>query len=150
MKSTYLTLLAILVGTLSLIAQDHNPVVWSFFSEKTGTDEYTITYSADVIPGWYIYSQHTEPSGPVPTTFYVEDNPSITLIGDVTEEGKKKEGFDPLFEINVIKFSGLVLFRQKVKLTGGATSFTGALEFMSCDNEQCLPPMEVTFDIPLE
>ena len=105
MKSTYLTVLILLISSLSLIAQDLNPVTWSFFSEKTGTDEYTITYSADVTPGWYIYSQHTDPSGPVPTAFYVEDNPNITLIGDVTEEGKKKEGFDDLFEINVIKLS---------------------------------------------
>jgi len=150
MKSTYLTVLAILIGSLSLIAQDHNPVVWSFFSEKTGTDEYTITYSADVTPGWYVYSQHTDPSGPVPTTFYVEENPAIELVGKVTEEGKKKEGFDDLFEINVIKFSGLILFRQKIKLIGAATTVTGTLEFMSCDDEQCMPPMQVEFDIPLE
>lgn len=150
MKIAYLTFLAVIISSLSLIAQDHNPVVWSFFSEKTGTDEYTITYSADVEPGWYIYSQHTEPSGPVPTTFYVDDNPNIELVGDVMEEGKKKEGFDDLFGINVIKFSGLVLFRQKIKVKTAETSFTGALEFMSCDNEQCLPPMEVTFEIPVE
>ena len=149
MKNAYLTLLTVLCASLSLLAQKTNPVEWSFFAEKTGTQEYTITYSADVVPGWYIYSQHTDPSGPIPTGFYANENPAIELVGDVTEEGKKKEGFDALFEVNVIKFSGLVLFRQKLKVKEGATNLTGYLEFMACDNEQCLPPQEVEFDIAI-
>ena len=149
MKRSYLIFFAVLFSSFSLLAQETNPVTWSFFSEKTGTQEYTITYSADVIPGWYIYSQHTDPSGPIPTGFYANENPAIELIGSVTEEGKKKEGFDSLFEVNVIKFSGLVLFRQKIKLKEGAANLTGYLEFMACDNEQCLPPQEVEFDIAI-
>ena len=149
MKHTYFILLALLFSSISLLAQETNPVTWSFFAEKTGTQEYTITYSADVIPGWYIYSQHTDPSGPIPTGFYANENPTIELVGEVIEEGKKKEGFDTLFEVNVIKFSGLVLFRQKVKLKENATNLTGYLEFMACDNEQCLPPQEVEFDIAI-
>ena len=149
MKNAYLTLLAVLFSSLSLLAQETNPVSWSFFAEKTGAKEYTITYSADVVPGWYIYSQHTEEGGPIPTGFYANENPAIELVGKVIEEGKKKEGLDALFEVNVIKFSGLVLFRQKVKLKEGATNLTGYLEFMACDNEQCLPPQEVEFDIAI-
>ena len=147
MKYTYLLLLA-MITHFSLLAQD-NPVNWSFFSEKTGTDEYTITYSADVKPGWYIYSQHTDPGGPIPTGFYVDDTAQSKLVGEVTEEGKKKEGMDALFGVNVIKFSGLVLFRQKVKAKVGDT-ISGYLEFMACDDEQCLPPKEVEFAITLE
>ena len=147
MKYAYLLLVAIFAH-FSLIAQD-NPVTWSFFSEKTGTDEYTITYSADVKPGWYIYSQHTDEGGPIPTGFYVDDTASAKLVGAVVEEGKKKEGMDDMFGINVIKFSGLVLFRQKVKAKAG-TTISGYLEFMACDNEQCLPPKEVEFEVTLE
>jgi len=146
MKYTYLLFLA-MFASISLCAQE-DPVNWSYFSEKTGTDEYTITYSADVKPGWYIYSQHTDPGGPIPTAFYVTDE-TIELVGDAAEEGKKKEGMDDLFGVNVIKFSGLVLFRQKIKAKAG-TNVAGYLEFMACDNEQCLPPKEVEFDIVLE
>lgn len=147
MKYLYL-LIALMIAPFIMLAQD-SPVAWSFFSEKTGTDEYTITYSADVKPGWYIYSQHTDPAGPVPTGFYPADNAAIELVGAVTEEGKKKEGMDALFGVNVIKFSGLVLFRQKIKAKVGNT-ITGYLEFMACDDEQCLPPQEVDFEITLE
>ena len=143
MKSTYLFLLA-MFASISLLAQE-NPVNWSYFSEKTGTDEYTITYSADVKPGWYIYSQHTDPGGPIPTAFYINNE----MVEGVTEEGKKKEGMDDLFGVNVIKFSGLVLFRQQIKAKAG-TNVAGYLEFMACDDEQCLPPKEVEFDIVLE
>ena len=147
MKYAYLLVLTML-APFAILAQE-SPVEWSFFSEKTGTDEYTITYSADVRPGWYIYSQYTELGGPIPTTFYVDDNTDMELVGKTLEEGKKKEGMDDLFGINVIKFSGLVLFRQQVKAKAGAT-VSGALEFMACDNEQCLPPKEVDFEITLE
>ncbi len=143
MKYTYLLLLT-LFASVSLLAQE-NPVNWTFFAEKIGTDEYLITYSADVQPGWYIYSQNTDPGGPIPTAFYVNDE----VVEGVKEEGKRKEGMDDLFGVNVIKFSGLVLFRQTLKAKAG-TNVAGYLEFMACDNEQCLPPKEVEFDILLE
>lgn len=147
MKYTYLLILALFANSFPIAAQD-NPVTWSFFAEKTGTDEYTITYSADVKPGWYIYSQHTDAGGPIPTAFYMNDD-TVELVGEAVEEGKKKEGIDDLFGVNVIKFSGLVLFRQKIKAKAG-TSVAGYLEFMACDDEQCLPPKEEEFEIVLE
>ena len=43
-----------------------------------------------------------------------------------------------------------VVFKQKVKLNKAATVVKGKVEFMVCDDKQCLPPSEVMFSIPVK
>lgn len=149
MKNAFFLIFFSLFVSNIAISQE-NPVKWEMNAKKIAGDEYEITFVANVDNGWNIYSQHTDPSGPVPTSFNFEKNDNLEFIGKAVETGKKKEAFDDLFGVNVIKFSGVVTFKQKVKVKTGATSATGYLEFMSCDDEKCLPPKEVDFDIPLK
>ena len=148
MKLSYFFLFFCLLFSTNIDAQ--NPVKWDFAAKKIQDVEYEITFTAKVDQGWSIYSQHTDPSGPIPTAFIFEENTNLEFIGKPIETGKKKEAFDELFGVNVIKFSGIVNFTQKVKVKNGAKAVSGYLEFMSCDEEKCLPPKEVTFNIGLE
>jgi len=148
MKLSYFLLLFSFLFSNNIQAQ--NPVKWAYAAKKITDTEYEVNFTATVDNGWSIYSQHTDPSGPVPTTFYFDENTNIEFIGKPIETGKKKEAFDDLFGVNVIKFSGVVNFTQKVKIKGGANEVAGALEFMSCDDEKCLPPKEVAFKIALK
>ncbi|MEM6317420.1 MAG: protein-disulfide reductase DsbD domain-containing protein [Bacteroidota bacterium] len=127
-----------------------NPVKWTYASKKINADEYEVTFAATIDQGWNIYSQHTDPSGPVPTSINFENNTEVTFIGETTETGKKKEAFDELFGVNVIKFADKVVFTQKVKTAKTNSKVVGYLEYMCCDDEKCLPPMEVEFSIPLK
>jgi len=127
-----------------------NPVKWDYTAKKINNEEFEVTFTATIDNGWNIYSQHTDPSGPVPTSINFEENANIEIIGEAVETGKKKEAFDELFGVNVIKFGGEVVFTQKVKTKGGANEIKGYLEYMSCDDEKCLPPKEVDFSIVLE
>ncbi len=148
MKLTYFLLFFSFLFSTNIHAQ--NPVKWDFAAKKIQDSEYEITFTAMVDPGWSIYSQHTDPSGPVPTAFSFDENANLAFIGKPVETGKKKEAFDELFGVNVIKFSGAVKFTQKIKVKSGAKAVSGYLEFMSCDDEKCLPPKEVDFNITLE
>lgn len=148
MKLTSFLLFFSFLFSTNIYAQ--NPVKWEFAVKKIQETEYEITFTANVDAGWSIYSQHTDPSGPVPTVFSFNENANLEFIGKLVETGKKKEAFDKLFGVNVIKFSGVVNFTQRVKVKSGANAITGYLEFMSCDNEKCLPPKEVDFDIALK
>ena len=50
-----------------------------------------------------------------------------------------------------IKFPhGPVVFTQKVTVVDYSQPITGYLEFMTCDNERCLPPTEVDFKFSVE
>ncbi|MEL7424858.1 MAG: cytochrome c biogenesis protein CcdA [Bacteroidota bacterium] len=127
------------------------PVKWEMTSEAVAADEFDLTFTARIDEGWSIYSQHTDDAGPVPTAFYFDDGDHYTRSGEVAEKGKKKEGPDPLFGgVTVIKFpEGPVVFTQRVKVTDFSKPITGFLEFMTCDDERCLPPTEVDFSFTL-
>lgn len=148
----YLTTFALLITTFfTLSAQILEPVKWDMSSEALGSDEFLLTFKANIDPGWSIYSQHTSDEGPVPTSFYFDEGDHYTRLGAVEEKGKKKEGPDELFGgVTVIKFpNGPVYFTQKVKANSYDKPITGYFEFMTCDDERCLPPTEIDFNFQL-
>jgi len=52
--------------------------------------------------------------------------------------------------VDVKYFSGKVDFVQLVKVKGNAkTNVTGSVEFMVCNDKQCLPPATEKFSIAL-
>ncbi|MBK7410280.1 MAG: thioredoxin family protein [Saprospirales bacterium] len=124
-----------------------DPVKWAFALEQIADQEYDLTFTAEMEKNWSVYSQFTSPDGPVPTAFYFDEGSHYERMGEVKEDGHKKEGPDPLFGgVVVSKFvDGKVVFTQRVKWLDPGTPITGSLEFMCCDNEQCLPPKDVPF-----
>jgi cytochrome c biogenesis protein CcdA len=145
------SLLIVLLSILGLHAQILEPVTWATQSEALGNDELLLTFTATMDPGWSIYSQFTSDEGPVPTSFFFDEADHYERIGQVAEKGKKKEGPDELFGgVIVIKFpEGPVVFTQKIKVKEYGKPVTGYLEFMTCDDERCLPPTEIDFSFEL-
>lgn len=126
------------------------PVKWSFESNSLGNDEFELIMTANMDKGWSIYSQHTSDDGPVPTAFEFESDNFVGL-SEVIEKGKKKEGMDPLFGVNVIKFpNGPVTFTRKIKMVDYSKPVTGYLTYMTCDDKKCLPPTDVDFSFDLK
>lgn len=146
--------LFILISFLSwnINGQVLKPVSWSFNIEPISGNEYNLIYTAKMKKGWNVYSQFTSDDGPVPTEITYESIDGAQLVGKGQEKGYKKEGFDKLFDTNVIKFIDKEPFiiTQKIKVTDPTKPISGYLTFMTCDNERCLPPddIEFTFTIP--
>ena len=131
-------------------AQGLTPVKWTFEQEDLGNNEFNLIFKANIEDGWYLYSQFNDPMGPVPTSFVFEDKRGVELIGTVKEKSSKvKQGYDEMFEMDIKKFGHDATFTQKVKLNGALGKVKGFLEFMTCDDEQCLPPDDVDFDFTL-
>ena len=144
-----MTLALACMATLSSLAQ-LNPVKWSFEAIPVSKGVYDLVFTAHIQTGWYVYSQHLgSDDGPIPTTFHFDDNGAVERIGEVSEEGTRHEGYDELFMMDIVKYSGSPKFTQRVKVKG-PTTVTGYLEFMTCDNERCLPPREVPFQFSLQ
>ena len=139
-----ITFFAVILPML-LNGQLLSPVSWSFEIESLGNDEYNLIYTADIDEGWNVYSQFIDEGGPFPTTITYETD-GIELIGKGEESGYRKEGMDPIFEMNVIKFfaSEPYVITQRVKKSG-ADKIGGYLTFMTCDDEKCLPPVDIDF-----
>lgn len=149
MKYNILVILYLMAFS-AVYAQKVEPVKWSFSATKIAGNEYDIALTANIQKGWFIYSQYLESEdGPVPTSieFFT---PAIELAGKTTEEGHKKEGYDAIFDMNLIKYSQKVVFTQRIKVPAGTKQIDGEVMFMSCDDNMCLPPKEVVFTIALE
>lgn len=127
-----------------------SPVKWSYEAKKVADNVYDLVFTANISDGWYVYSQYLESDdGPVRTTISYDENAAVKMEGKNIEDGHKYEGYDDLFGMNIIKFKGNTTFTQRVKITK-PTTLSGHLEFMTCDNERCLPPSEVPFRLDLK
>ncbi len=148
MKQFIFLLVCGLTG-LNTFAQIKDPVKWSASSKKTA-DGYVVVLTATLPKPWHIYSQHTGEGGPVATTFEFSKNPLITLDGKVQEKGVMKEQYDKLFETKVKYYGDKVEFEQPLKVRGNVkTNIAVTVEYMTCDDSQCLPPTKKTFNVSL-
>ena len=136
---------AFLLGFLNAHAQILDPVKWSFDQRSLGNNQYELIFKATIQKGWAIYSPSMEEGGPVPTSFTYEEGPHFQLSGKVAEAGHRKEGFDKIFEMEVIKFTEEATFTQKVKVNDINKPIKGYLTFMTCDDTRCLPPTDVDY-----
>lgn len=150
MKKIALLLTTIILTTLCM-AQVKNPVQWSFSSKKIDATTYEVHLTAKLDNGWHIYSQTTPDGGPVPTAIEFTKNPLLTLQGTAKEVGRLEKHFETLFGVDVIQFSNKVDFVQTVKLKSKVkTTLNGAIEYMVCNDHECLPPTTQKFSIALK
>lgn len=132
-----------------LKAQILKPVSWSYAAKKTGSNTATLFIKATIDEGWHLYSQFVKEGGPVKTTFSFAPSKNYTLIG-TTIEPKPITKMEPVFKMNVSFFERSVIFQQKIKFTGKPGTIKGKVEFMVCDDKQCLPPDEVEFTVAIK
>jgi hypothetical protein len=144
-------LFAVVCIALSAAAQIQDPVDWSYSVKKVSADTYTFTAIANIEGDWHIYSQTTGKGGPVPTKINFNKNPLVTIVGATKEIGKVKQVYDALFKTNVRFIGETATYTQTVKVRGGVkTNISGSVEYMVCDDRQCLPPSKKTFDLKLQ
>lgn len=131
-------------------AQVKNPVQWSFTTKKISASSCEVHLTALIEEGWHIYSQTTPEGGPVPTAIDYLKNPLLLLDGATKEVGKLEQHNEPLFGVDVKQFSKKVDFVQIVKLKAQIkTVLTGSIQFMTCNDHECLPPRTIKFSVPV-
>ena len=142
-------LLLIIFTSNSLFAQIEHPVKWSYASKRTGKNEVEIVLKATIENGWHIYSAYQEAGGPVKTSFTFTPGNDYSLIGKV-EEPQPVSKFEPVFNVKVKYFENSVTFHQKIRLKSAHPVVKGKLNFMVCNDQKCLPPEDVDFNLPVK
>src|SRR6187455_2134419 len=148
MKAIILSLF--LFGVMTLSAQ--NPISWAFSSKKLTNGNYEIHMTATIGKGWHLFSQ-TQPEDAIaiPTTFTITSNPIIEVIGKIKEDGKMEKFHDSQLDISANQYSKTVNFIQTINLKGNVkTSFSGNVEYQTCDDKKCLPQKTVNFKVALD
>ena len=133
-----------------MFGQILNPVDWTITSKKINDKIYEVHLIATINKGWHIYSQTTPGGGPVPTSITFTKNPLLDLEGKVKESGKLEQRHEEIFGVDVKQFSDKVEFIQVIKLKSRVkTSAKISVEYMVCNDRQCLPPVTKNFSIAL-
>jgi Disulphide bond corrector protein DsbC len=148
MQRTFLILLVFFAGLGTLRSQ--TPYTWTFSAKKVYDRTYEIHCTVNVNAPWHTYSQFTPSGGPVPTRFTFAKNPLCTTDGPVKEIGEMHVRHEAVFGVDVKYFDGQADFVQRIKVKGTAkTNFTGTVQFMVCNDQQCLPPTTQKFTVAL-
>jgi thiol:disulfide interchange protein DsbD len=147
MKKWYLSFIALMV-VYSTLAQQ-SVINWHFSSKKISENIYEVTFTATLKKGWHIYSGQPG-EGPVPTTIAFARSPVLSLQGRVKEAGSIKIEKSNLFNSEISYYENNLTLIQYVQVKGNArTAIKGSINFMVCDNQQCLPPKKIAFSISL-
>lgn len=144
-----LSLLLLLGSIYTTKAQILHPVTWSYAAKKTSVNEAVIFLKATIEDGWHIYSQFVKEGGPVKTSFRFKAAPDYVLVGK-TVEPKPIVRMEKVFGMEVGFFEKSVIFQQKITLKKGQAMVNGSLEYMTCNDKQCLPPTTEDFSIPIK
>lgn len=125
-----------------------NPVKWSYGAKKTNPTEAVVFLKATIDDGWHLYSQTVPNGGPTKTTVTFESSKGYALVGN-TLEPKPITRIEKVFDgMTVSFFENSAIFQQKVKLNAaGPITIKGNIEFMTCDDHQCIPPVTVPFSV---
>ena len=145
----FLTLFSVIFTSFSQI---HDPVKWSTSVEKVSDSEYDLVITSTIEENWHLYSQNVPEDGPIPTSFTFEATNDFELVGTTSEE----EGHtvdDPVFNMKIKYFENKAVFKQRIKLLSKSNiKVVGEVEFMVCDDANCLPPtfIDLKFSIASE
>jgi len=116
-----------------------DPVSWQFQTNQVNQDEYDIVFIADIDDKWAIYSQFVEEGGPLPTIFNFDESIDFQLIDSVVESDENKiTKHDKVFDMKVAKFYNKATFTQRIKVINDQFEINGFIEYMTCDDEQCI------------
>jgi hypothetical protein len=130
-------------------AQILTPVHWSYGAKKISPTEAVVFLKATIDDGWHVYSQTVKDGGPVKTTITFTPSKDYSTIG-TTVEPKPITRMEKVFSMEVGFFESSVVFQQKIKLKASQTIVKGTLEYMTCNDHQCLPPEDIEFSIPVK
>ena len=127
------------------MAQIMDPVKWSFQVKDLNGSESELIFTAQLDEGWHLYSQHTDPMGPIGISFEFTPSKDYALKGKVSEP-KPHEEFDKDFNCTVRSFSGRVVFRQKIeRLSQKDFKVKGTYSYQLCNNGSCIAPDDRDF-----
>jgi len=130
-------------------AQIIDPVIWGFSQITISDSVVELQFKASIEEDWHLYSQFTgqyyNDEGPIPTSFTFNKSDFFIKQDSVLEEPPIQD-YDPIWEETLKYYEGEVTFLQRIKLiTKDPFKITGEINFMLCDEAQCVFPMPVPF-----
>jgi thiol:disulfide interchange protein len=133
------------------ISQVFDPVKWTFESTEINKKKVELIFEATIDKGWHLYGLNIPENGPIATSIVFEDTAGYKIKSKTVSVTNPEIKYDSIFGINLELFSNKATFKQQIeKTTKEDLIIKGYVEFMSCDDQRCLPPKEVEFEFSLK
>jgi cytochrome c biogenesis protein CcdA/thioredoxin-related protein len=148
MKRNFLILTGLILLTSSTgISQVFDPVKWTFKSKEVTGKKVDLIFEASIESGWHLYGLNIPDNGPIATSIVFTDTSRFKLTGKTVSVNDPQIKYDAVFGVDLELFSNKAIFKQQIeKITKEDLVVKGYVEFMSCDDQRCLPPREVEFE----
>ena len=135
-----------LLFTIVAFGQIERPVTWSFDQKNGKGQEVQFVFKATIGHPWHIYGMNIPAGGPVSTSIHFDKTSGVKLVGKPVSQSKLVEEYDKSFDMKLSWYEGQAVFVQKAVVTDPKTfGVSGYVEYMTCNNENCLPPTKESF-----
>jgi thiol:disulfide interchange protein DsbD len=115
------------------------PVKWKFETKQISDTEYELLFKASIEKNWHLYAQWLpEGNFSLPTQFIFETTADVELIDTVTSLSTVHEAYEELAGAMSRYYDTEAVFSQKIKITGANPQVKGIIDYMTCDDEQCI------------
>lgn len=143
MKPKYSLILLFCLSALWLQAQIFEPVRWTAQRLQQTDTTALVTLHANMEAGWHLYGMDIPAGGPKATTIRFED---VDLLDGVQTSVLPQLAYDENFRMLLSFFENEVVFTQLCRINHDMP-VSGSVEYMACNDEQCLPPALFEFNL---
>lgn len=134
-----IALLVLMFITVNIFSQIEQPVKWNFEKKQLSETEYELKFVAKINKNWHLYAQYLPPKNfSLPTHFEFDSIVGVELIDTVMEHSKVHEEYEELAGAVSRWFEEEAVFTQKIKITGEKAYIGGIIDYMACNDEQCV------------
>ncbi|GAB1359230.1 hypothetical protein MASR1M31_10110 [Porphyromonadaceae bacterium] len=145
MKKITLILWMLCVAVISS-AQILEPIKWEVRINDLSANQKELVFRATIDAGWHLYGTNLPEGGPISTSFTVSQINGGEVAGEAKANVDPIEKHDALFDMRLTYFEKEVVFTLPINVTDAAAfGVSGQVEFMACDDKNCLPPSTVEF-----
>jgi len=149
MKQYFSILTALILISGVLKAQVSDPVKWQLGYKYNPDNSVEINFNASIQGKWHMYGAFFPEGGPVATTFHFDTSKYFKLSGAIKEVTPPERKKDPNFDnMEITLHNGKAVFAQKIICkTSGPFTIKGFIEYMTCNDQTCLPPKQKQFAV---
>lgn len=140
----------LLLLSLNVTAEILNPIKWKVSKTQTEKNEISVFFEASIDDSWHLYDISLPSEGPVPTSFVYSSIKNVELKGKMMRESAFIEKKEPSFDNLLLKYyEKRAVFLQKFIIKDGSKPYSikGKIEYMCCNDMQCLPPTQYDFAV---
>ena len=127
-------IIGLLLLPITIFAEE--AVNWSYKLIGNNTDSPAIEITADITPGYHLYSMDNPPGGSNPLTFYF-DTKGCKVVGSPVANKSYEVKYDDIFEVDQHLYDGTVTFTQKLEPTEKHYSVELEIKGQACNDYGC-------------